>query len=104
MTKQIAPQLIVLSDLHLNGQPERHQTVARALQTAAEQAPAAHLVVNGDLTDTGTAEQFREFHDIIAASSFAGRTWATLGNHDVRGPHWPDWITASRLIRSISMR
>ncbi|MFT8842447.1 MAG: metallophosphoesterase [Schleiferilactobacillus harbinensis] len=91
MTKQIAPQLIVLSDLHLNGQPERHQTVVRALQTAAEQAPTAHLVVNGDLTDTGTAEQFQEFHDIIAASSFAGRTWATLGNHDVRGSHWPDW-------------
>ncbi|WP_063516720.1 metallophosphoesterase family protein [Schleiferilactobacillus harbinensis] len=86
-----SPQLVILSDLHLTGQSDRHRVVVQALQMAASHAPAAHLVVNGDLTDTGTAEQFQEFNDIIAASSFAGRTWATLGNHDVRGPHWPDW-------------
>lgn len=84
-------QFVVLSDLHLNGQPERHTAVERTLRTAAAQAPGAYLIVNGDLTDTGTPDQFAEYNALIAASPFAGRTLATLGNHDVRGPRWPEW-------------
>jgi 3',5'-cyclic-AMP phosphodiesterase len=76
------PVIAHLSDTHLDGTPPRLQ---RLLDVVAETviAGADALVVTGDLTDHGTAAEYRQF----ASAMPADRRWlAAVGNHDRREP------------------
>ncbi len=65
----------------LNG-PERAQKLRRAIALAKKMG-ADHLVVSGDLTETGTRSQFEHFAEILHESAFDRESISLVpGNHD----------------------
>lgn len=69
-----------LTDLHLNGSGSRHQKFEVALKRA-RQLGAAHIVLTGDLSASGKAEEFSE---LAWALRHQGDSEVTIipGNHD----------------------
>lgn len=70
-----------LSDLHLDGTPERHRLFASALERA-KQAHADHLVLTGDLTAEGKRSEFLELAQALASWPSHAVTLVP-GNHDL---------------------
>ncbi len=69
-----------ISDLHFNGTANhrrRNEAVVAYLNRHADGIDA--LVVTGDLADTGTADQYREFVEVVKTPL---PTLVTIGNHD----------------------
>jgi 3',5'-cyclic AMP phosphodiesterase CpdA len=61
---------------------ERRKKLACAF-AAARRAGADHFVVSGDLTETGTEEQFEAFAEVLDATQIdPGRVTLVPGNHD----------------------
>jgi 3',5'-cyclic-AMP phosphodiesterase len=61
---------------------ERKRKLASAF-AAAERAGANHYVVSGDLTETGTPEQFEAFAEVLDATRLAPSSITLVpGNHD----------------------
>jgi 3',5'-cyclic AMP phosphodiesterase CpdA len=69
-----------LSDLHLNGSYDRRARLLRGLAHAAQRG-AHHLVLTGDLTSKGRAEQFAELAQCLSAWP-SGQVTIVPGNHD----------------------
>lgn len=87
-----------LSDLHLDGTPERAARFARALDRARE-AGADHLVLTGDLTAEGKAS---EFNELARALYSWPESMVTLvpGNHDLSSDlDWPTVLATTPLGR-----
>lgn len=74
-------RLLHISDLHIHGDAQRDEPVARALSSIAERYRTHHLVVTGDIVDDGEATQLRAAYELL--SPFAGRISLCPGNHDV---------------------
>ena len=71
-----------LSDLHLGRSPAHDEEVARAVEAAAA---VDHVVVSGDVTDRGRAEEHARFERLFAPLAAAGRLTVVPGNHDRLG-------------------
>ncbi len=75
-------QFVQLSDLHM-ASPESQQDLRAVLADLKSLAPSPDfLLVTGDVTDMGTAAEFRLYKQIMDSSGFAYHT--LLGNHDSR--------------------
>ncbi len=73
-----------VSDLHL-GRDRRTSEAVRRLCTALVDAQVDAVLVTGDLTHRGRAEELREFEDAFAPLLDAGRVVIVPGNHDRLG-------------------
>lgn len=72
--------LAQLSDIHLNGTPQRREKFLRGLGQARADG-AEHLVLTGDLTSRGRPEQVAELGAVLSAA-WPGRATIIPGNHD----------------------
>lgn len=74
--------------------PERRRLRALHALLSAREAGADHLVLTGDLTEDGMAEQFQVLAEVLEESGWApGSVTLVPGNHDMYGP--PDgWARA----------
>jgi 3',5'-cyclic AMP phosphodiesterase CpdA len=75
-----------LSDVHLNGTPERHHRFLRALDQA-QQSNCDHLLLTGDLTAWGKAAQFIELAHALSDWPSQSVT-LVAGNHDGGPARW----------------
>jgi 3',5'-cyclic-AMP phosphodiesterase len=71
-----------LTDVHMNGTADRRQRLGRALDDAMASG-AKHLLLTGDLTDSGRPEQFQEL--AWALGRWHRTTTIVGGNHDGAG-------------------
>ena len=71
-----------LSDLHLGRSPAHDEEVARAVEAVEG---VDHVVVSGDVTDRGRAEEHARFERLFAPLAAAGRLTVVPGNHDRLG-------------------
>jgi Icc protein len=71
-----------LSDLHIGRSPAHDEAVAHAV-LAATSSGIDHVVVSGDVTDRGRAQEYARFAELFAP--LAGRLTVVPGNHDRLG-------------------
>ncbi|HEX6837190.1 MAG TPA: metallophosphoesterase [Polyangia bacterium] len=71
-----------LSDLHLGRSPAHDEEVARAVEATEA---VDHVVVSGDVTDRGRADEQARFERLFAPLAAAGRLTVVPGNHDRLG-------------------
>ncbi|WP_262316628.1 metallophosphoesterase family protein [Lacticaseibacillus parakribbianus] len=85
--------LFVLSDVHYDGTAPRTQALGASLDTIRRLNPAATVVIDGDLTNSGLAAEFAGLGDLL--TQYSPLTFLlNLGNHDVRGPFSAGWQAA----------
>lgn len=70
-----------LSDLHLGASAAHERAVAQAVETALAMR-VDHVVVTGDVTDSGLREQESLFRALFAPLQRLGRLTVVPGNHD----------------------
>jgi 3',5'-cyclic AMP phosphodiesterase CpdA len=70
-----------LSDLHLGG-PRTHADRARQLVSTLVEAQVEHVVVTGDLTQSGRSEEYALFLEIFDPLLRRGKVTVVPGNHD----------------------
>ena len=85
-----------ITDLHVDGTPERRARVVGALEQAWDRAD--YLVVTGDCTAWGHPNDFRELGELLAPWP-SGRATIVGGNHDLRDDRrpWPDAMLGTAL-------
>jgi Icc protein len=71
-----------LSDLHLGRSPASDAEVARAVDSLDG---IDHVVVSGDVTHRGRADEYARFESMFAALAARGRLTVVPGNHDRLG-------------------
>ena len=73
-----------LSDLHYGFSPEQDVLVARRLEDIQHTAPD-HLVISGDVSQTGRSEEFAAVRDLLRRSGYDDSSRLTVipGNHDL---------------------
>jgi len=71
-----------LSDLHLGRSPAHDEAVEHAV---AALDGIDHVVVSGDVTDRGRAQEYARFEQLFGALAAAGRLTVVPGNHDRLG-------------------
>lgn len=78
----MALTLLHVSDPHLNGGPEAAARLAAVLDLLPASRRPDAIVVTGDVADTGSAAEYAQFHELMAARE----PWiAAPGNHDDPG-------------------
>ncbi|WP_018348174.1 metallophosphoesterase family protein [Longispora albida] len=80
-----SPHLVfhVLGDLHANANGSPYNDHIRAaLRDLNSVYPAAALVINGDLTDHGTAADYRVLNDLFANNPTPATILKGIGNHE----------------------
>lgn len=74
-------KLYHISDLHIHANVRRNGAVrARLAHIAAQLAPGDLVVATGDITDSGTVEQYAQAAELL--QPFKGRIVLAPGNHD----------------------
>ena len=74
--------LVQVSDLHLDGSPERHERAARVLSYVAGLTGVAAVLVSGDIADHGLPAEYEEARALLA--TLPQPVLPCPGNHDVR--------------------
>lgn len=77
------PVIAHLSDTHLDTSAERLARFSAVLSQIERLPEVSALLVSGDLTDHGTAEEYREFFDALPKAIL---TIVIPGNHDLSAP------------------
>jgi 3',5'-cyclic AMP phosphodiesterase CpdA len=73
-------KFIHISDLHFHRSKIDNKDTMKLLKFIARNYPEHYLIVTGDITDDGDAEQYDQAFDELSA--FAGRIFVCPGNHD----------------------
>ena len=73
-------KFIHISDLHFHRSKKDNKDAVKLLKLIEQRYPAHYLVVTGDITDDGDAEQYGRAAE--ALSAFTGRLFICPGNHD----------------------
>ena len=73
-------KFIHISDLHFHRSKKDNKGAVKLLKLIEQRYPAHYLIVTGDITDDGDAEQYDRAAE--ALSAFAGRMFICPGNHD----------------------
>jgi 3',5'-cyclic AMP phosphodiesterase CpdA len=73
-----------LSDFHLGASPD-FETVARALVADLLPRTSCHVVITGDITESGTSEEYARFERVFAPLLSSDRVTIVPGNHDLVG-------------------
>ena len=76
--------LIQVSDLHLDGSPERHERAERVMAYVNGLTGVDAVLVSGDIADHGEPAEYAEAGQLLASPH---RVLTCPGNHDVRGPY-----------------
>jgi 3',5'-cyclic-AMP phosphodiesterase len=76
--------LVQVSDLHLDGSPERHERAARVMAYVNGLTGVDAVLVSGDIADHGEPAEYAEAGQLLASPH---RVLTCPGNHDVRGPY-----------------
>jgi 3',5'-cyclic-AMP phosphodiesterase len=76
--------LVQLSDLHLDGSPERHERAARVMAYVNGLTGVDAVLVSGDIADHGEPAEYAEARQLLKSPH---RLLSCPGNHDVRGPY-----------------
>ena len=76
--------LIQVSDLHLDGSPERHGRAERVMAYVNGLADLDAVLVSGDIADHGEPAEYAEARELLKSPH---RVLTCPGNHDVRGPY-----------------
>lgn len=77
--------LVQVSDLHLDGGPERRERAARTMAYVDGLTDVAAVLVTGDLADNGRDEEYAQVRELFDASPHP--LAHCPGNHDARGPY-----------------
>lgn len=72
-----------LSDTHLDNSPERLARFHAVLDQVQQLPQIDALLISGDLTDHGSADEYREFFDALPGEI---PSISVPGNHDLSGP------------------
>ena len=76
--------LVQVSDLHLDGSPERHERAARVMAYVNGLTGVDAVLVSGDIADHGEPAEYAEAKQLLKSPH---RILTCPGNHDVRGPY-----------------
>ena len=76
--------LVQVSDLHLDGSPERHERAARVMAYVNGLTGVDAVLVSGDIADHGEPAEYAEAGELLTSPH---RVLTCPGNHDVRGPY-----------------
>ena len=76
--------LVQVSDLHLDGSPERHERAERVMAYVNGLADLDAVLVSGDIADHGEPAEYAEARELLKSPH---RVLTCPGNHDVRGPY-----------------
>ena len=76
--------LVQVSDLHLDGSPERHGRAERVMAYVNGLADLDAVLVSGDIADHGEPAEYAEARELLKSPH---RVLTCPGNHDVRGPY-----------------
>jgi len=76
--------LVQVSDLHLDGSPERHERAERAMAYVNGLTDLDAVLVSGDIADHGEPAEYAEARQLLTSPH---RVLTCPGNHDVRGPY-----------------
>lgn len=76
--------LVQVSDLHLDGSPQRHERAERVMAYVNGLAGVDAVLVSGDIADHGEPAEYAEARQLLASPH---RVLTCPGNHDVRGPY-----------------
>lgn len=77
--------LVQVSDLHLDGDPERHARAARVVEFVAGLAGVAAVLVTGDIADHGLPAEYEEARALLGR--LPQRVLPCPGNHDERAAY-----------------
>jgi 3',5'-cyclic AMP phosphodiesterase CpdA len=80
----VVPALAHLSDLHLGASPE-FEEAARALVADLTPRTSCHVVITGDITESGSRAEAEVFERVFAPLLAARRVTIVPGNHDLVG-------------------
>ncbi|WP_125705570.1 metallophosphoesterase family protein [Lacticaseibacillus daqingensis] len=81
----------LLADLHVDARWATLAALKAGLAQMQRLDAESPVVINGDLTNLGTPGQFEAVWTALAALPQSMPVIASLGNHDVRGPHARTW-------------
>ncbi len=76
--------LVQVSDLHLDGSPERHERAGRVMAYVNGLTDLDAVLVSGDIADHGEPAEYAEARRLLKSPH---RVLTCPGNHDVRGPY-----------------
>jgi 3',5'-cyclic-AMP phosphodiesterase len=76
--------LVQVSDLHLDGSPQRRDRAARVMAYVNGLTGVAAVLVSGDIADHGEPAEYEQARELLASPH---RVLTCPGNHDVRGPY-----------------
>jgi Icc protein len=76
--------LVQVSDLHLDGSPERHERAERVMAYVNALTGVDAVLVSGDIADHGEPAEYAEARQLLKSPH---RVLTCPGNHDVRGPY-----------------
>jgi 3',5'-cyclic-AMP phosphodiesterase len=76
--------LVQVSDLHLDGSPQRRDRAARVMAYVNGLRGVDAVLVSGDIADHGTPAEYEEARELLRSPH---RVLTCPGNHDVREPY-----------------
>jgi 3',5'-cyclic-AMP phosphodiesterase len=76
--------LVQVSDLHLDGSPQRRERAARVMAYVNGLTGVSAVLVSGDIADHGAPEEYAQARELLKSPH---RVLTCPGNHDVRGPY-----------------
>jgi Icc protein len=76
--------LVQVSDLHLDGSPERHERAARVMAYVNGLTGVDAVLISGDIADHGEPAEYAEACELLASPH---RVLTCPGNHDKREPY-----------------
>jgi 3',5'-cyclic AMP phosphodiesterase CpdA len=91
-----------LSDLHFGASP-MHAESAREIVGALRAADVDHVVVTGDITNAGRAQEWELFHGTFAPLFAEGRVTVVPGNHDRLGDDVGGACMGGRRVDTVSL-
>ena len=71
----------MISDVHFGA--TQAPAAFKAAMDMYQSAQASFVVICGDITENGTAAQYKIYSDLYAANNYSLPIWVTLGNHDI---------------------
>lgn len=91
-----------LSDLHIGISNYHNEKIEKIIKSISEQN-VEHLVITGDLTNSGSPEEFEKIVEILCRYSFysAERLTVIPGNHDLYSPFFREFLSFRTVYRSV---
>lgn len=75
-------KMLILSDWHVHGSSKKNRPIFDRLQFVRGKYSEHHIIVPGDVTDDGSANQYRQLSRLLERTSTTSSIYVARGNHD----------------------